>query len=222
MIALLLFQMALAAAIPGEVDRQCGAHCEILVVHDGTVQLIDEWPPGRNLVLGRYAPAAEHLVPGTEAPVGDLRSKIGWRVVASIYLDHQQNEILTHLRFFTPTGALVATESALSLVEQAEIGSLFGGTDEMVAITSSEEHAYNGHTEIWFLPPIGVPKLVIDFPGTYKKFVKQVAAAKAGVIILREKYDGERAETKGRVEEFWQWNTEKKSLAVSTKGSGRQ
>jgi hypothetical protein len=210
---LVIFQLvAASAAVPGQIDSICRDQCEILAVQEGTVRFIDQWPPTRNLDLGKYAPAAQRLVPRTEAPVRDLRSPRGWRVVASVYLDHDEDEILMHIRFFGPDGKLRTTSGVLSALEQTAIGNLFGGNDEVFAITSNEEHAYNAQTELWLLPERGDPKLLIEIQGVPQNFSGQAAGTVPGVMIARQTYDGVRSETKGTVQEFYAWEPKTKSL----------
>ena len=207
-----LLQLVVSSVVPGQVDSICRDKCEIIAVQAGVVKFINQWPPTRTLALGEYAPAAQHLVPKTEAPILDLRSKGGWRVVASPYLDHDQDDILMHVRFFGPGGKLQRTGEALLDLVQTRIGSLFGGSDEIFAITSNEEHDYNAQTEIWLLPRGGRPKSLLEIEGTYKAFIGEAPGQAPGVRISRQTYDGAHAETKGTVEEFWAWNAEKRSL----------
>jgi hypothetical protein len=214
-VLLISFQiLAATATVPGQIDSICRAHCEVLAVQDGKVKFIDRWPPTRNLDLGKYAPAAQRLVPRTEAPVLDLRSPRGWRVVASVYLDHDEDEILMHLRFFGPDERLRLTGGVLFTLEQADIGNLLGGSDEIFAITSNEEHAYNSQTEIWLLPERGDPKPLLQFPGVFQDFSGQAAGSVPGVTIARQTYDGVHAETKGTVEEFYTWDRDRKTLIL--------
>jgi hypothetical protein len=214
-LALVIFQVAAAPGVaPGQVDSICRSRCEILAVQAGSVRFIDQWPPARNLNLGKYALEAQGLVPRTEAPVLDLRSHRGWRVVASVYLDHEEDEVLGRLRFFGPDGRLRATTGVLFAFEHAEIGTLFGGSDEVVAITSNEEHAYNAQTEIWLLPENGGPKLLAEVQGTFGKFHGSAPGEAPGVTVARQTYDGVHSETKGMVEEFYAWNAETKSLTL--------
>jgi hypothetical protein len=114
------------------IDRICRTGCVMLEVQETRVQLIDQWLT-RNLNLGPYIAAAQHLVPPTEAPISDLQTPEGWRVVTSLYLDHKEKNASTHIRFFHPDGRLRSTETALESVEQTEIGALFGGTGEIFA-----------------------------------------------------------------------------------------
>jgi hypothetical protein len=214
---LILCQLITGAAVPGQVDSICRINCKILAVQEGTVRLIDQSPPTRNLVLGKYMPAAQHLVPKTEAPILNLRSTRGWRIVASPYLDHNQDELLIHLRFFGPEGRIRRTGDALMQIVQTSLGSLFGEDDEIFSITSGEEHAYNDQTEIWLLPQRGVPQLLLKFQGTYENFSPLTRGRKPGVMIARQTYDGVHAETKGIVQEFWTWDPKKRSLDPPTK-----
>ena len=211
--AFLLFQLATTSNTPRmEVDRICRARCEILTVQEGTVRFINEWPPSRTLSLGRYAAEAQSFVPRTEAPVRDLRSEHGWRVVVSSYLDHDQDELLTHLRFFGPAGRLREETSVLAKIERAQIGNLFGGADEIFAVTSNEEHAYNARTEIWWLPQDANPTLLIEVQGQPRRFLSTSSGGGPGVSFDRQTYDGVNADTKRTVEEFYVWDSTKKSL----------
>ncbi len=216
-----LFQiLAAPAAVPGEIDRAClNGYCNILAVQNGRVRLLDSM---RNLIIGHYVEPDQHLVPQTEAPVRDLRSKRGWRIVVSAFLDHgEESEAGLRARFFAPDGTLTSTDEFLMDLEDAEIGYLFGGSDEIVAVTSYEEHVYNVQTDIWLLPKHGNPTQLIEIVGTLGMIVKAGAKATPGVWIRRQTYDGVHAETKGWVNEFWIWAPRKKSLKVAVARSRR-
>ena len=206
--------LAAPLIVPGQIDSICGAHCEILAVQEGRVRFIDQRPPTRSVDLGKYIPTAQPLVPRTEAPVRDLRSQSGWRVVTSVYLDHGEDAILTHIRFFGPDGTLRGTDDVLSLVEQAKIGTLFDGSDQIFAVTSNEEHAYNVQTKMWFLPSTGGPKLLATIPGTFQQFADGAGGKVAGVTVKRQTYDGVHADTKGTVDQFYVWDRSTKTLKL--------
>jgi hypothetical protein len=101
-----------------------------------------------------------------------------------------------------------------AMIEQSEIGSLFGGDDEIFAITSDGGHAYTAQTEIWFLPERGRPKKLLSVPGVYEEFTSASAGKLAGVVVARQTYDGIHAETKGETNEFYAWNRENESLTL--------
>jgi hypothetical protein len=171
MLALVFQLVAASAGIQGQVASDCRrGKCDILAVQKGRVGRIDQWLD-RDLDLGQYAADAQHLIPQTEAPISDLRSRRGWRVVASVYFEHDNDEIRMKVRFFGPDGKLRLTGEGLYFLLEAEIGNLFGGSDEIFAITSNEEHAYNVLTEICFLPERGSPKILIENQGTFEKFL---------------------------------------------------
>lgn len=210
----LLQVFASAAEVSGEIDSICRDHCQILAVQKGGVILIDEWPPARTVDLGKYAPAAQGFVPRNEAAVRDLRSPNGWHVVASVYLDHEQDDVLVHVRFFEPNKRLVTTTDALELLERFEIGRLAGGKDELLAFASTEEHSYNDQTELWYLPPNGEPKLVLTVAGTFNHFTPY------GVVVSRQTYDGVHSQTKGTVEEQYVWDHDRQTMAVQQSRGG--
>jgi hypothetical protein len=126
--------------------------------------------------------------------------------VVSAFLDHGEQSAGLHVRFFSPNGMLRGTAGILMDLEQADIGHLFGGEDDILAVTSVEEHAYNTQTDIWLLPKAGDPKLLLSLPGVYQKFSASTAGGVPGVFIARQIYDGVHAETKGTVLEFYSWN----------------
>jgi hypothetical protein len=165
-------------------------------------------------------PTAQRFVPRVEAPIRDLKSPSGWHVVVSAFLHHDEEnegEIGTRVRFFAP-GAADSTEQDIpGRVQQASIGRLFGGDDDVFAIATEDEHAYNVDTEIWLLPKGDKPRSILSLPGVYGKFVVSGDHQTAGVRVSRETYDGEHSETKGRVQEFWRWNPGNKSLLKAEK-----
>jgi hypothetical protein len=218
-ILLIALQLVSVAAVAnGQIDRVCqGAYCESIAVRGGIVRFIDSTPPSRTLVLGKYIAADQPLVPSTEAPIRDMRAGRGWRAVISVFLEHSgPNEGIEGLRvrFFDADGVSRGSEDIYGTIGMADLGYLFGGGDEIFAITSTEEHAYNTQTEIWLLPGRGDPKLLLTFAGVYEKFTRAAAGQMPGVRVARETYDGEHAETKGTVQEFWTWNSSARSLSL--------
>lgn len=218
-IFLVAFQVvATAVHVPGQIDQVCqGAYCESLSVQSGTVRFVDSTPPSRTLVLGRLIAQAQQSVPEVEAPLRDMRSEAGWRVVVSAFLQHSgdnEGELGLRTRFFRD-GALTGAFDMYGLLQGVELGALFGGDDDIFAITSDDEHAYNVETEIWLLPRIGSPKRVLAFPGVYNQFSRAATGHPAGVLVSRETYDGEHAQTKGRMRQFWAWDSRTKTLSLT-------
>jgi len=79
-----MFQLITAQVeVPGQFDRLCREKCEFLAVQDDSVKLIDQWL-NRTIILGKYAASAQPFVPPSEAPIIDLVSPRGWRIVASL------------------------------------------------------------------------------------------------------------------------------------------
>jgi hypothetical protein len=97
-------------------------------------------------------------------------------------------------------------------LERIEVGHLFGGTDEIVAIQSNEEHSYDSMSGMWLLPQRGEPQQLIDINATLGKFSQGGNKLPPGAWIRRQTYDGVHAETEGWVDEFWVWDTARKSL----------
>jgi hypothetical protein len=93
-----------------------------------------------------------------------------------------------------------------------QIGHLFGGSDEIFAVASEEEHSYNVETEIWLLPAHGKPELLLSIQGIFKHFSAEGVRQVPGVTIMRQTYDGVHSETKGAVKEFYRWDRIEKSL----------
>jgi hypothetical protein len=206
-----------------QVDRACVAeHCQTLTVRNGEVRFIENTPPARDLLLGPYLTGDKRLVPRTEAPIRELRSQRGWRVVVSALLDHREHGVLLRVRFLNRMGKLQTTDDLLMVLESAEVGNLFGGNDEILTITSNEEHAYNAQTSVWFLPAIGKPRRLLSFTGAIGEFQKSNADGGPGVRINRESYDGVNANTKGHTQEFWSWNPQQKTLNLGSRGRGNR
>jgi hypothetical protein len=159
----------------------------------------------------------QHFVPRREAPIRDLRSERGWRVIISASLDSDEGLVRLHLRFFAPSGALRATDELLSALVSTEIGTLFGGRDEIFAVDSTEEHSYNDQTAIWFLPQTGKPRVLLEFPGGFRTPTATTPGPVPGIIVYRQTYDGVNAETKGSVQEFYVWDPKAKSLTLQKK-----
>ncbi|HTQ55736.1 MAG TPA: hypothetical protein VMI94_14815 [Bryobacteraceae bacterium] len=191
----------------------------VLAVQDENVRLINR-SLFVNLDLGHYVSEARHLVPDTEAPVRDLRTVTGWRIIASAYLDHVHSAARTRLRFFGPDGRIRRTEQVLELVERTDIGTLFGGVDEIFAITSNEEHVYNDETRVWLLPAQGKPVLLLSVAGAYSQFSGDPNVAPS-LTVGRQRYDGVHAETKGIEREFYFWDSARKVLMLRPAKSGK-
>ena len=191
----------------------------ILAVQDGRVRLVDQWLD-RNLDLGKYAEAAQRFVPETEAPVNDLRSPRGWRVVTSVRIVHEgdnEGDVMAHIRFFGPDGKLRAMSDALFMILHTELGNLFGGNDEIFAVTSEEEHSYNDETAIWFLPDRGDPNLLLASSGDLGKVSGRARGETPGILFAHQTYDGANPDTKGFVEQFYEWDSKTKSLTLRSK-----
>jgi len=169
-------------------------------------------------VIGKYIGASQRWVPGTEAPIRDMRSPSGWHIVVSSFLPHDEGSSASlRIRFFGSDGKLRDTQEALMALEGTEVGYLFGGTDDIFVIQSNEEHSYNSMTSMWLLPTRGKPKELIESNLTFGKFSKSGQGSAPGVWISRQTYDGVHAETKGWVNEFWAWNAAEKTLTVLKK-----
>jgi hypothetical protein len=124
----IVFQLAAASVIvPGQIDHECRTFCTMLAVQDGAVKFIDQTPPGSSLNVGDYVSADQPLIPLTEAPIRDLHSRRGWRVVVSASLDHDELVVRLRLRFFSPGGELAQEGELLSALVSAQIGAPFGG-----------------------------------------------------------------------------------------------
>lgn len=169
-------------------------------------------PGFRRLVIGKYVSAGQRFVPRTEASIRDLRSARGWDIVLSSFLQREDFSAALRVRFFDPDGKLRGTDDLLMALEQIEVGRLFGGSDEIVAIQSNEEHSYNSRSGMWLLPQRGDPRQLIDINATLGKFSRGGNKLPPGAWIRRQTYDGVHAETKGWVDEFWVRDTAKKSL----------
>jgi hypothetical protein len=211
-----LLLVAPSAAFAVEVDRICWKSdvpdvCEVLEVAQGNVTYTG--PGTRRLVLGEYAGAAQRFVPRTEAPIRDLRSARGWHIVVSAVLQKEDLPRL-RIRFFGPDWSVRATKEALMMLEQVEIGRLFGETDEVLAFQSNEEHSYNSRTSVWLLPERGGPKELIESNAVLGRFSKGSNTARPGVWISRQSYDGLHSDTKGWVDEFWAWDPARRSLIL--------
>jgi hypothetical protein len=219
-----LLLVATSTAFAVEVDRFCWkSHlpdektapsedvCHILEVEQGNVTYVE--PGTRRLILGKYVSAAQRFVPRTEAPIRELLSARGWHIIVSSVLQKEDLPRL-RIRFFGPDGSLRAIKETLMALEQVEIGRLFGGTDDGLAIQSNEEHSYNSRTSLWLLPERGGPKELIESNAVLGKFSKGANTARPGVWISRQSYDGLHSETKGWVDEFWEWNPVRKSLIL--------
>ena len=229
--ALAIFQtLAASAVVPGEVHRICWKSfspdpktgiaddvCMILAIQRNRVTYIE--PGYRALVIGKYASAGQRFVPRTEAPIRDLHSAGSWHIVVSSFLEPEDEEARVGLRvrFFGPEGKLRTTEEVLMGLEDIILGHLFGGSDDIFVIQSTEEHSYNSMTNMWLLPEQGAPQALVAENAAYGKFSKGGNGTKPGAWIARQTYDGIHAETKGWVEEFWVWDPTKKTLTLEKK-----
>ena len=216
-IALLISQLIVATPIPGQIDSVCRGYCSALTVQGGIVRFVDQEPGTRKWTIGHYLGADQRLVPAMEAPVRHLRSKRGWRIVASAFLNHDECTAQLRLHFLAPDGMQRTTEDVSSVLEQVQIGNLFGGSDEIFAITTNELHVYNNETEIWFLPERGEPKRLLRILGVYATLTRIAAGKIPGVTVARQTYDGVHSDTKGTVQEFYTWDAETKSLILGVK-----
>ncbi|MGA3019312.1 MAG: hypothetical protein ABSF62_19480 [Bryobacteraceae bacterium] len=214
---LIVLPCLILAAEPAEqvIDKVCPqVGCRYLVVRGGQVTFIDSAQPAREIPLGTYIQTDQKLVPRTEAPIRELRSARGWRVVISTFLDHKELDAWNTVRFFSPSGRLERTSGAQMSLMGAELGKLFGGDNEVVVVTSYAQHVYNTQTMIWAIPQSGKPKLLLDLNGSVERIVRGDGGTEAGVWISRNTYDGVDASTKGSAAEFWRWDAKKQALAI--------
>ena len=168
-LALILCQR-LTCAEAKQLDRLClQAACESLVVREGQVHFVDP-ALNRDLILGPYVRADQRFVPRNEAPLRELRSD-GWRIVVSALLGRAEGGAKLRIRFFDPRGGLRGSSDAMMDLVDAQLGHLFGRSDEILAFTCDEEHAYNVQTEVWLLPERGKPKLLVEVQGMLGEFV---------------------------------------------------
>jgi hypothetical protein len=202
-----------AIALWGQGDKFCFRdQCQFLTVRQGLVRFADFPALSRDLVIGRYAQGYQRFVPAVEVPIRGARSPGGWLVVVSAFLDHAEGGQELRVRMYAPDGSKQGQSDIMSALEGLELGDVFGTADEVLAITSTEEHAYNVNTTIWLLQKAGGPRKLMDVPGVLIKAAKARDGARSGALIRRQTYDGEHAETKGWVEEFWAWDPIQKSL----------
>ncbi len=214
-LTLILFQLLTPASVPGQIDHVCfsDGSCQYLAVQQGTARFIDPSPPARNLTLGSYVSSERETVPRTEAPIR-ARSTAEWRVVLTVFLDHDSGGTGTRLRFFRIDGSQHGQYDGLFQVDSFVVGRLFGGDDEIAAVSTVGEHSYDVRTALWLLPANGDPKQLAEVQGSLARFVNGNGGATPGVWINRETYDFEHAETKGHVPEFWEWLPTRKILTL--------
>ena len=195
-----------------QVDRVCqNNYCRSLVIQQGEVRLV-ETTPNRDLVLGRYLEAEQRFVQKNEAPLASLQSGRGWHIVIASFLDRVNDRAAMKVHFLAPDGRLAVTEDVLMVLDDADVGNLFGDKDEVLAITSNEEHAYNAETSIWLLLDKAKPKLLLRVKGVIEGFIR--AGREHGVWIDRQTYDGVNPLTKQHVREFWKWNAGEQTLTL--------
>ena len=215
-ISLMILALSLLVQGTHEIDRLCfPAGCQSLIVSNGEVHFVEGGALSRDSLLGSYVSADQRLVPPAEVPIRDLRSKRGWHIVISAFLDHNERDVRLRVRFLDRNSRLQTTDEILMSLENAELGNLFGGNHEILALTSNEEHAYNAHTGVWLLPDEGKPKQLLDFIGRIADFVKFSTQNTGGLRINRETYDGVHPETKGYKTEFWTWDEQRNTLSLA-------
>jgi len=208
--------MILATPLQAQQDKLCvHDECQFLTVRQGLVHFIDFPPLSRNLVLGRYAASYQGLVPATEAPLRGARSSDGWVVVVAAFLDHTAGGQSLRVRMYSPDGTRRGPYEVMAALEEFEFGDIFGTADKILAITSTEEHAYNVKTNVWLLQDNRIPKQLMDTPAVLLRPRRREGGRPAGLTIRRQTYDGLHAETKGWAEEFWIWDPTSKSLTLA-------
>lgn len=212
----IILQLLLAVSLNGQVDKVCRVYCQTIVVEGGVVKFLDETPPApRKLDMGSYLAEVQAKVPRAEAPIRELNSSTGWKIIATAFIHHESDNAGmpgVRLRFFDPRGVEQATDDLLEILDEAQIGQLFGGDDQIFAAMSEEEHAYNVETKLWLLPDRGKPKRLLRIRGALGSFAAGDLAS--GVTIARQTYDGEHAGTKGTIREFFSWNRKAKALTL--------
>lgn len=210
--------LLLLLGLPRRIDQVCqNGLCDVLEVRSGVVHYRDST---RDLVLGPYTEAGSAIVPDAEAPMHIFRYRSGWKTVLSAALEHKRpNQGLPQLRirFFDPRGALQLTENSQVRLIYTRYGALFGGDDEILAITTEWEHSYSDQTEIWLLPASGTPKSLLSINGAIEEVRNGSSGKTPGVAIAKQTYDGEHAETKGIVDQEYYWDPISKTLTLRPK-----
>jgi hypothetical protein len=209
--------IATCCCVHADLDRFCWRQdqCRFLRIEDGKVVFVD---PRRQLALGEYVAADQAFVPPLEAPIRDLSLPSGGRVVISAFLDHTNtSEVGLHVRFFSSKGKVRGSQTVLMMLIQGTAGRLFGGTDDIVAVTSQEEHSYNTRTDIWLVPVKGSIRNLLSAYGDYEEFRREGGNRPPGVWVNVEMYDGVHASTKGQRLRFYRWDSARKRLLLTTK-----
>jgi hypothetical protein len=209
---LVLLQLV-TASVP--IDRACqGTTCIRLIERDGSVHFEQVGPENESdVVLGKYLQLSGVDVPPIEAPVRETVTSGRWRIIFSVLLDHEQLEARGRVRFIDPRGTIASIAEALYYPEVTYAGRLFGDSAEIFVVSSTEEHAYNTYSQIWLLPRVGRPQLLLDFKGSVLRFAKAAPNVQPGVVVGSQTFDGVDPSTKHQVEEFYVWDAKRLKVA---------
>jgi hypothetical protein len=213
LLSLLLFATPTLAR---ELVRKClKGDCASLAVEGNSVifrETSGYMPSPRN--FGRYIAADHALVPATEAPIRDVRTRGGWIVIATAALDDYAPDGPTiRIRLIDKAGRIAETfAGGDNILDKLSVSSPFGAETNVVVAETSGFHAYVVTVFVWLIAPDGPPKLLVKDTGGFSRFGGNKANGHAGLWIDHETYDFVHAETKGHRLEFWQWDDNERSL----------
>lgn len=199
---------------PGTVAKACGAGgCSYLAVQHGEVRGILSFTRGSidaDRDLGRYLGSAQALVPKTEAPIRELETRRGWRVVIAAAVDGPLFRLRAH--FISPNGQPRGVFGMSQFLRYVRVGALFGGKDQIVLIEADDGHAYTTFWRAFRLPDHGYPELLAQGWG---RILWAGTGAQPGIIVKRQHPVGGDANRVLSITEYWNWDPRLDQLVLA-------
>ncbi len=124
-----------------------------------------------------------------------------WTVVVSAAIpEYGPNGPTIRLRILDSKGKVDRVCDGEMYLIRLEVGRLFGGDSEIVAVETSGSHVYTIQSAVWLLPNRGKPKELASENGNIDRFE---TGPNAGVWVDLETYDGINGSSKGRKPTFF-------------------
>jgi len=196
------------------IARSCpfgaGQECYTLLIDGGFVKSGFSDDPEKCTVDGPYLKEWQHLVDPTEAPVKELTSPRGWKIVVTLGFAGRTAGPIFYLYFFDNHGERQLKASGDLFLEKSEIGVLFGTPDEFLVIDERGETGISHVTEAWLLPKQGRPERVL-FTGGMLFTIKQGEGKKKPGLYINS-YEATDSRKGVWRKSFFEWRADSKTF----------
>jgi len=192
------------------LDRVCHpeiprAPCAELRIESGRV-IWDANAPSEGADKGPYLAHLHALLAPREAPVRELRSDRGWRVIQTWGFTEPRSGLRRYyLYFFSPQGKLELKHDGNMNLATIEMGRLFRTETELLVTYGADSHTLSQTVDVWILPPQGAPKKAPLEGKILRSIEPGTAELLPGLWVENPILEGEWLRPVAWVPEFWEW-----------------